>query len=54
MTTHHVTPEEYNRIAKELERAQELRKADTSRMNLAEKIQHQRAVKQAMDRARGN
>ena len=53
MTSRHVTTEEYNRITKELERAQELKEADTSRMTLAEKIAHQRAIKEAMNSARG-
>ena len=53
MTTRHVTDEEYTRICKELERAQELKEADTSRMTLAEKIEHQRAIKEIMKGVRG-
>ena len=50
--TRHVSPEEYNRIAKELDRARELREADTSQMTLAEKIEHQRAIKDLLRSAR--
>ncbi len=52
-TAKHVTEAEYNRIAKKLDRARELKEADTSKMMLAEKIEHKRAIKAAMDRARG-
>ena len=49
----HVTEAEYNRISKELDRARELTEADTSKMTLAEKIEHKRAIKRLMDSARG-
>lgn len=49
----HVSDEEYARVSRELEHAQELREADTSKMSLAQKVEHQRAIKAAMNRARG-
>lgn len=48
-----VSDEEWNRINRELERAQELKAVDTSKMTLAEKVEHQRAVKAAMNSAKG-
>ena len=47
-----VSDEEYARINRELEHAQELKAVDTSKMTLAEKVEHQRAVKAAWNRAR--
>ena len=41
----HVSEEEYDRIQRELEKARELKEADTSRMTLLEKIEHQRRIK---------
>ncbi len=49
----HVSLEEFNRITAELDRARELREADTSRMTLAEKVEHKRAIKQAMEKGMG-
>lgn len=51
-TVRHVSEEEYDRIRRELDKARELKEADTSRMTLAEKIAHQRQIKQHMKNAR--
>ena len=49
----HVSIEEYDRIKAALEHAQALKAVDTSKMSLAEKVEHQRAVKAASNLARG-
>ena len=51
-TVTYVSDEEYDRIKRELDKARELKEADTSRMTLAEKIVHQREIKQHMKNAR--